>query len=222
MSGMIRMAGRMEASVSARQVKRLTLWTVQSAGAWAKLEQDGVLRADARRVLRCYRSAYDWMSREMEKRLGYRPSKGALPLWAWYQWNGATCRRPDLRCSGHVPRDERCVRIEFEVSERLALLSDFDLWHYVLNCWYLPKSLKDGEALDAELTRHGLSYHKTKPLPGQAYHGRITESWKRIFDIDRADRTMAIARPRAEKVIQASLWVLRRDQVNDVRFFRAR
>jgi len=212
----------MEASASTRQVRKLTLWTVQSAGAWAKLKQDGALRADARRILRYYRGAYDWMSQEMERRLGYRPSKGALPLWAWYQWNGATCRRPDLRCSGYMPRDERCVRIEFDISERFVLLSDFDLWHYVLNYWYLPKSLKDDEAFEAELARHGLSSYKARPLQDQAYHGRITESWKRIFDLDWADRARVIGHPRAEKAIQASLWVLRRDQVKDVRFFRAR
>ena len=207
---------------SALPASSLTLWTVQSVRAWAKLRQDGVLRADARRVPRRYRMAYEWMSREMDRRLGCRPSERALPLWAWYQWDGATCRRPDLRCSGYMPKDERCVCIEFEVSDRLALLSDFDLWHYVLNYWYLPKSLKDDAAFESELSRHGLSCYRTKPLPDRAYHTRVVTSWSRIFDLDWADRARSIAHPKPEKCIQATLWELRREQVKDVRFFRAR
>ena len=207
---------------SALPMSSLTLWTVQSARAWAKLQQDGVLRADARRVLRCYRMAYEWMGREMEDRLGCRPSERAQPIWAWYQWNGATHRTPDLRCCGYMPKDEWCVRIELEVSDRLALLSDFELWHYVLNYWYLPPSLKDAEAFEAELSRHGLSCRRTKPLPDKAYHTKVAASWSRIFDLDWVDRARSIARPMVEKCIQATLWELRPDQVKDVRFFRAR
>ncbi len=121
-----------------------------------------------------------------------------------------------------MPKDESCVRIEFEVSDRLALLSDFELWHYVLNYWHLPKSLKDDEAFEAELLRHGLSCCKTKPLPDKAYHTKVASSWSRIFDLDWAGRARSIANPRAEKCIQAALWKLRLEQVKDVRFFRAR
>lgn len=130
--------------------------------------------------------------------------------------------KPDLRSSGHLLKGERGVRIEFRVSDRLILLSDFDLWHYVLNYWYLPESEKDAEDFEAELSRRGLSYYSTKPLRNAAFHKKITESWARIFDLDWADRKQSIAHPRAKKSIQASCWELRRNQVRDVRFFRAR
>jgi len=162
------------------------------------------------------------MAREMEERLGTRPSERALPLWAWYQWNGVTRRKPDLRCGGYMPKDERCVCIEFAVSDRHVLLSDFELWHYVLNYWYLPESSKDEEAFETELSRRGLTSYRTKPLRDRVFHRRIVESWSRIFDLDWTDSACSIGRPRAEKSIQASLWELRRDRVRDVRFFRAR
>jgi hypothetical protein len=92
----------------------------------------------------------------------------------------------------------------------------------VLNYWYLPESLKDAEDFEAELSRRGLSFYKTKPLRDRAFHGKIAESWSRIFDLDWADKEWSIAHPRARKSIQASLWELGRDQVRDVRFFRAR
>jgi hypothetical protein len=186
------------------------------------LEKDGLLRADARRVRRHHRRAYEWLARQMEERLGCRPSEKALPLWAWFQCDGATCRKPDLRSSGHLLKGESGVRIEFKVSDRLVLLSDFDLWHYVLNYWYLPESLKDADNFETELSRRGLSFYRTKPLRNAAFHKKIVESWVRIFDLDWADKERSIARPRARKSIQASLWELGRGQVSDVRFFKAR
>jgi hypothetical protein len=36
-------------------------------------------------------------------------------------------------------------------------LSDFDLWHYVLNYWYLPESEAEGEEFELELKQYGLS-----------------------------------------------------------------
>lgn len=203
-------------------MKQLTLWTVQTADAWSRIQQDGILRTDVRMVPGEYRRAYEWLARQMEERLGFRPSEMALPLWAWFQADGATCRKPDLRSCGYLPKGERGVRIEFEISDRLVLLSDFELWHYVLNYWYLPESLKDAGDFESELSRRGLSFYKTKPLRDRAFHGKIAESWSRIFDLDWTDRGRSIAGPRARKSIQASLWELRLDQVSDVRFFRAR
>jgi len=200
----------------------MRLWTVQSAGVWSKLRSTGLVRSDARRVLRRYRLAYKWMARQMEERLGSRPSVKALPLWAWYQWGGAACRKPDLRACGYMPKGESCVRIEFEVSDRLVLLSDFDLWHYVLNYWYLPRSLQDAADFDAELSRRGLSCYETKPLPDRTCHRMVAASWNRIFDLNWADKARKIAQPRADKCIQATLWELTRDQVTRVRFFQAR
>ena len=69
-----------------------------------------------------------------------------MPIWAWYQWEGSR-RKPDLRASGYLPKGEPGVRLELRVADDRVLLSDFDLWHYVLNYWYLPKSEKAGEAL---------------------------------------------------------------------------
>jgi len=215
-------AQQLTASGRAQHPGVLTLWTIQSLGAWSRLQKDGVLRADGRRVRRKYRRAYEWLARHMDERLGCRPSERALPLWAWYQWNGATCRKPDLRSCGHMPLGDGGVRIEFEISDRRVLLSDFDLWHYVLNYWYLPESQRDDEAFESELSRRGLSFYKNKPLRHAAFHRKITESWARIFDLDWTDSGRSIAHPRARKSIQASFWELRRNQVRDVRIFRAR
>ncbi len=200
----------------------MILWTIQSVAAWSRLQREGVLRADGRRVHGRYRQAYEWLAQQMAERLGCRPSENTLPLWAWFQWKEATCRRPDLRSCGYLPPGDRGVRIEFEISSRLVLLSDFDLWHYALNHWYLPESQQDDEDFESELSRRGLSFYQDKPLRDAASHRRITESWSRIFDLDWTDRDQSIARPRAKKSIQASFWELRAEQVRLVQLFTAR
>jgi hypothetical protein len=38
---------------------------------------------------------------------------------------------------------ETGVRLELEIPDGTALLSDFSLWHYPLNYWYLPSTGED-------------------------------------------------------------------------------
>ena len=148
----------------------------------------------------------------MERRMKTpRPGKSILPIWAWYQWEGVNGRKPDLRSAGYLPRGERGVRVELEVDEDRVLLSDFDLWHYVLNYWYLPKSEKDGEDFEKGLAHAGLSFYGCNhkhTLGNIRYRHRIERSWERIFLIDWSDRAHAIALPQEKKSIQATLWEL--------------
>ena len=143
-----------------------------------------------------------------------------LPLWAWYQWEGEQRRRPDLRSSGHLPRGEQGVRIEFEIDANLVLLSDFELWHYALNYWYLPTSSAEGDTFEMKLAEQGSSFYKTKPLPDPVFDKAIRESWERIFNVGWAEEDLAV--PRAEKSIQAAFWGLPLESVRRVDEFTAR
>ena len=46
-----------------------------------------------------------------------------------------------------------------------VLLSDFELWHYVLNYQYVPASMKDSRRFDAILEAQG--YRTPSDVPGQ-------------------------------------------------------
>ena len=187
----------------------MTLWTIQSMAAWQALERDRVLVADRGYAPAPFLDAYRWMAGQMERRIGRGSRAASFPLWAWYQWRGTERRKPDLRASGHFHRGRRAVRIEFELSCAGVLLSDFMLWHYVLNCWYLPRTLADGEAFEA-----------MKFPTARAFRRRMEDSWNRIFDLAWADED--IAEPYAAKAIQATFWTLHLDQVRDVKVFAAR
>ena len=197
----------------------MLLWTIQDWEAWEQFQRSGVLRADARRAYHSFRPGYAWMAEQMRIRLGDQPTRVARPIWAWYQWEGKRKPKPDLRASGHLARGTRGVRIEFETNDPV-LLSDFELWHYVLNYWYLPKSAADGEQFQARLTRRQLSFYETKPLPDPVLHRAIVKSWERIFDLDLTEKD--ITQPKARKSIQATLWQVKWSWVRAVSEFVAR
>jgi hypothetical protein len=88
----------------------MTLWTIQDMAAWERLQCEGVLSADGRRVPSYFRHAYRWMSDQMRLRLSSHHAR--VPLWGWYHWQGIKQCRPDLRASGHLAKGVMGVRIE--------------------------------------------------------------------------------------------------------------
>jgi hypothetical protein len=191
-----------------RRSESLILWTIQHVDAWRKAERSGVLRNDARRAWHSFRQAYRWMAAEMSDRVSRPPRNVRHPVWAWFQYENERQRRPDLGSGGHLPAGTSGVLIEFSVPDRDVLLSDFDLWHYVLNRWYIPSTLRDWARIEK------LSYDD---LPS----GReMEESWIRIFDLEWSLKD--VAEPLSKKSIQAAVWEVPLASVRSVRFFRAR
>jgi hypothetical protein len=198
----------------------MILWTIQGTKAWNIFRTTGILRTTSKPLDDYSFPAYQWMSEQTRMRLGSPPTHSTWPVWAWYQWQGEKRKKPDLRSRWHLPKGKRGVCIEFEIDENKVLLSDFRLWHYALNYWYLPKSESDGEKFEATLERHHLSFFKTMPLPEPKFHQAIITSWQRIFDLDWVAK--GLSEPKAEKSIQATLWEIRREQVRTVREFIVR
>ena len=95
------------------------------------------------------------------------------------------------------------MRLELEIDSRRLLQSDFDLWHYALNGWYLPGSVADERRFDAN------------PDPR-----RIPASWQRIFDPGWSNRRYRAAR--AERSIQGVTWELRPGDLRRAVMFVAR
>lgn len=200
----------------------MILWTVQGYDAWLRMQQTGVLRADADYVWKEFVPAYNWLVAQMEVCIGPRPPGVEYPIWAWYQYSGVRRKKPDLRSSGYLSKGERGVLIEFDIQDDLVLLSNFDMWHYVLNYWYLPTGEQDSADFDAELHAHGLSPHRTKPLLDPVYHRRIVDSWNLIFDLDWVDGEGFVSCSKEEKAIQATFWELPICDVRSTRMFTAR
>ncbi len=198
----------------------MTLWTIQTCSAWEILQSKGSLHVRRADTESLFYHAYRWMKEQMSQRLGPPPLSTSFPLWAWFQWQGSSKRRPDLRYSGHLPRGESGVLIEFCAEAAEVLLSDFELWHYVLNYWYLPSSLADEERFNAILAAFAANTPSEVATRNRFFHSGIRRSWERIFDVQWS--MPDIASKFVRKTIQATLWSLSRDKVRDFTFFRAR
>ncbi len=152
----------------------MRIWTIQPVEVLARLETEQVLYADPDHIWPEFRDAYDWLTGQMQQRIsGYG---GGYPWWGWYS------PRPDLRGSGHLPRDTRGVLLELELDPAQVLPSDFDAWHIVLNRGYLALTEAEDEAWD-ERFRTAVSDSRVWPPP-EPWHSEIRASWERIFDLE--------------------------------------
>lgn len=207
----------------------MLIWTIQTLPAWEKLQRDGCLYGPGADLV-CsldnswqWRNAYAWMVEQMECRIGQRPRPDIFALWGWYQWRDAVHRKPDLRSSGHLATGIRGVRLYCEIPDQQVLLSDFMLWHHVLNYGYLALNEAEDEAFQAEMVRRGTAYTGKEPLADSFCHQKILESWQRIFDLDcMGDPDWLGEQARDKRTIQGTFWQLTLDQVRDVTVFTSR
>lgn len=178
-------------------------WTIQTPDVLTALRSGQTWRARARSVPHDWTRAYQWMTGEMRARLGRPANPWQAPIWVWCQWRGTVRSKPDLRARGYLPSGARGVRIELELDDVRLLRSDFELWHYVLNGWYLPTSLADERRFEERPDRR-----------------RVAKSWKRIFDLDWRNRRYTTEL--GSKSIQGVTWELRPGDVRGATTFTAR
>jgi len=205
----------------------MLVWTIQPYEVWEKLQHDGLLYSPGPELLDevwRWRTAYDWLAEQMERRIGPRSRPGIYPLWAWYQWRDAIHRKPDLRSSQLAP-GTRGVRLACEIPNDQILLSDFIHWHHVLNYSYYSLSQAEDDAFESEMAFHGLirGLVSEGPLSDPVYHQRILDSWERIFDLDSVgDPDWLVGETKDKKSIQGSFWQLSLDQVRAITIFTSR
>lgn len=174
----------------------MRLWTIQHRAAYERMMETATLRADPQRLF-CeekFLFAYDWLSAQMRRRLGPPPEGVRYPVWAWYQWEGAR-KRPDMRIHRkYGPAGTPIALLHVDAPDERVLLSDFDMWHNVLNRGLLP--LRGEEDKDT-CTRE-----------------EMEASWENIFQYNLS--TEYWPQP---KSTQATLWEIKAEWVKKAEFF---
>jgi len=124
----------------------MKLWTIQTPDVYEKILKEGKYFCDEKKANLLesdeFRNAYNWLSKKMVQKIGH--SKVKYPVWGWYCIDGKN-KKPDLRLSGYGERGKELVCLEIEIPDEKVVLSDYDLWHFVLNDIYL---FDDDEELD--------------------------------------------------------------------------
>ena len=188
----------------------MRLWTFQPIKIWNLIQDTGAYRCDPSKgsmIEPEFQEKYRWLCGKMTERIGSPPEGVELPVWAWYMQKGKH-KKPDLRGERWVcgPSDVDYTCIELEIPDNQALLSDFDLWHSVLNNWLISYT----EEEDNEIHK----YYDT--LSGDEQLEYMDKNWERIFDISFFENDWI---HRGEWV-QATFWELRKEMIRDVRFFK--
>ena len=201
----------------------MRLWTIQSEAVCRLIQDTGVYRCDpyqsvmlqpmddakiGMEICEQFAAAYDWLVRQMEKRIGPRPEGVIYPVWAWYQYGNK--RKPDLRKErwANGSPGERLACMLLEVPDRDVLLSDFGEWHAVLG-GLMPISDTEEEAERLEKDLESLSEEER-----QAF---LAANWERIFDVRPFENDWT----RRGADVQATFWELKKEYVRDIRFFTA-
>ena len=128
----------------------MRLWTIQPIEVWEELNKKGYFICNPIKANYIsdkewnFKEAYDWLVGQMEYRIGRRPNGVSYPIWAWHtrDWQH---KKPDLRNIGLGNKGEKSVCIEVEVPDNQVVLTDFDVWHFVLNKWYFDDSYSEEE-----------------------------------------------------------------------------
>jgi hypothetical protein len=77
------------------------------------------------------------------------------------------------------------VRVELTAAPSAVLLSDFHAWHFVLNYWYLPRNVADGDRFDKWLPSRRVDVNdlKSRRVRDHAVEQAVERSWEKIFTV---------------------------------------
>lgn len=187
----------------------MTLWTVQPYCVYELLQLEGVYRCNPD-LSQClvefgYTKAYDWICKQMKKRIGNPPSPNIkYPVWAWYCLDGKH-KRPDMR-RYDMKVSEKSVLLEIDIPESDVLLTDEVDWHIVLNDNLVYKAsyisgLSD-EELELEFKKEDIYYANLSAEEKLAYKEK---SWENVI--------VCSTSTSLPSYVQATFWELKKQQI---------
>ena len=188
----------------------MILWTIKTVDEMSILDHQGFLSCDERFVDSDFLSAYGWMAKKLSQKVPKTATNPRYPIWLWKCWDKHKSCKPDLRVRWGR-RGEELVLVKLDISEELILLSEFDLWHYVLNKWFLPKDKKE-----FELYRNLIAGDKKFEQLEEKEKEFIKKSWDRVLSWDSLDNSF---HNKLGSSIQAVTWEIKKEWILHTREF---
>ncbi len=185
----------------------MRLWTVQPVDVYEDILKTGLYRCDKKKiVLPELIPYYDWMVKELKKKIGDPPEGVEYPVWAIHTDNWKH-KRLDLRSVRwrFGKKGDRLACIEVEIPDEKVVLSDYDAWSIILVNGLITETKEESDKLD----------HIYDNLPEDEKIKMKEENWQRVFDVSTFENEWTTR----GKNIQASFWELKKEQIVDVRYF---
>lgn len=158
--------------------------------------------------------AYLWLKNAMlDKGIHFTANNDHM-IWAWYQWAGKNRKQPDKRYASVYDyfKDEPYVLMELDIDPSRVLLSDYDLWHWVLNRHPAMKRREDQQFSK----KYNFNYSSKDNLSDEGT-SIMENSWNNIFDLSLARDIIEV--PQKNQQIQATFFELFYTDVKKVHFF---
>lgn len=187
---------------------KIRLVTYQSEGAINQLKSTGVLKItkESEKLTHAGRDnstnrpfdyGYRFMIYSMREMLPKTDDDITYPIWAWYKMRG---KKPPIKRFDKMHKGN--YRITFEIDEELVLLSDFDMFCYLLaGGLYFAYNEEEKKELSSHLFDDEVIY----------YYPNL----RRMFDY-KHERNDLFTAPYQGMTIQATLWKLTIDQVIEI------
>ena len=192
----------------------MKLWTMQPVEVYDILTRDGVFTCDPTKICEpSFIDHYGWIVKKLDEK-DPKPDNVDYPIWAWHRFNGKE-KKPDLRHSCYGTRGDKMVCLELEIPDEKVLLTDFDLWHFVLNDWWLDTSMFKYGFTEEE---YDLNHKWFKGLSKEEQEKEKEKSWEMVLNIEPFENDW-IARG---GYVQAVFWELKMELVKKVQYFTAR
>ena len=162
-----------------------------------------------------FRDSYDWLVSMMDKfGIVGHTDEVKYPWWGWYK-HGGKYKKPDLRCIGLGNPGEESYCIELDIPDNEVLISDYDMWHCVLNNGDIWKGYETDGDFDKQFDLHE-EYTRKLRIEGK-YEEYKLKTWERIVGtINKPDDF-----PDGEYK-QVTFWKLRLENVVRAQKFKCR
>jgi hypothetical protein len=184
------------------------LYTIQPEFKLKEFEKTGILKSGDKIMEDSFLESYAWLENKMREILPLPEIECNHPLWSWFKYRGK--RKPDLRFSGYSNKGDVLYRIEFEIEDNKVLLTDFSDWHLILNSSDEDKLLNSSS------------------LPLDCYNKEeieeiLKEGWEILDDklIYNWDNVILDVNS-VKSDIQATVWFVNLDQVNNITKFKCK
>ena len=197
------------------QNRRIKAWCNMSYATYQLLLEKGELQVPksfAQDEWFNFERAYDWMIRLMD-RVGLKPPINDISPW-WF-WLDGHCAQEATPVQQDMPEYEDGCAVQLSLPASEVLLSDFDLWHYVINGWYLGKGEEDSSEFDALCEALG-SEGYFHDCPSEELRQRMLKGWLKIFDLEFTGNGYYCNHGMSEKSIQGNIWTLKKEYVEKV------